>query len=171
MIDRANLPELAISVRQPWAWAIVQGHKPLENRSRGAIKFMVPLTGQRAIHASKGMTREEYEEGRDFILSRGIMCPAPADLLRGGIIGAVEVVREIAKSDSPWFFGPRALVLQNPQPCEFIPSVGALGYFKWKPADSSIVPKPARWMLPQPEASPPKPKHGERLPDLFEKVA
>jgi hypothetical protein len=41
MID---LPRLAISVRQPWAWAIIHGGKPLENRTAGAIKFMVPLT-------------------------------------------------------------------------------------------------------------------------------
>nr|WP_246432860.1 hypothetical protein [Rhodopseudomonas rhenobacensis] len=136
-----------MSVRQPWAWAIAAGFKPLENRSAAMIKHLHPLKGRRAIHASKGMTRDYYEQARAFMASISIECPAPADLLRGGIIGSVDVVDVVSKSGSPWFFGPRALVLQNAQPCDFIPSVGALGYFEWRPADPSIVPPPARWML------------------------
>jgi hypothetical protein len=96
------------------------------------------------------MTRDEYESGRDFINEQGLVCPAPAELLRGGIIGSVTVTSGVTRdSSSPWFFGPRALVLEDPQPCDFIPSVGALGYFEWKPADASIVPPPARWMHPR----------------------
>ena len=49
---------------------------------------------------------------------------------------------------SRWYFGPRALMLANATPCDFIPAVGALGYFKWQRAAPSIVPPPARWMLP-----------------------
>ena len=48
-----DLPQLALSVRQPWAWAIIHGGKPLENRSQGAIDYMRPLRGRRAIHAAK----------------------------------------------------------------------------------------------------------------------
>lgn len=144
-----DLPELAISVRQPWAWALIHAGKTHENRSAGAIKWMVPLIGRRAIHASKGMTREEYEDARDFMASEcGIACPAPADLLRGGIIGTVTIAGVVEDSESPWFFGPCGLVIEDPQPCDFVPAVGALGYFKWQPADASIVPPPARWMLP-----------------------
>ena len=43
-----------LSVRQPWAWLIVHGHKPLENRS-WATSYRGPLL----IHAAKGMTRAE----------------------------------------------------------------------------------------------------------------
>lgn len=150
------LPDLALSVRQPWAWAIIHGGKPLENRSAKSVSFMVPLRGRRAIHAAKGMTREEYDEARTFMAGLGIACPAPAQLLRGGIIGSVDVVGAVRQSDSPWFFGPCALALQNPQACPFVPAVGALGYFRWTPADPSIVPPPARWMgAPEP------------VPDLF----
>ena len=118
-----NLPPLALSVRQPWAWAIIHAGKSIENRSAGMIRHLNPVLGPRAIHAAKGMTREEYEHARDFI---GVECPAPAKLLRGGIIGSVDVVGVVKQSDSPWFFGPRGLVLRAPKPCEFIPAVGAL---------------------------------------------
>jgi len=144
-----QLPELAISVRQPWAWALIFAGKGHENRSAKAISFMRPLIGRRAIHAAKGMTREEYKKGRDFIQSLGIACPPPADLLRGGVIGSVEVTGATKLAASPWFTGPWALICTNPKPCDFIPAVGQLGYFKWKRADDSIVPEPAKWMLPE----------------------
>lgn len=147
-IEDVLLPELAISVRQPWAWAIIYAGKDNENRSAAAIRFMQPTLGRRAIHAAKGMTRDEYEHARDFMASIGVRCPAPDQLLRGGIIGTVEVVDVVAKSASPWFFGPRGLVLKNPVPTEFISAVGMLGYFRWKPADPPLKIEPARWMLP-----------------------
>jgi hypothetical protein len=145
-----DLPTIAISVRQPWAWAIIHAGKDVENRSARALSFMRPLTGRRAIHASKGLTREEYEEGRDFMAGLGITCPAPAELKRGGIIGSVNVVGQTSWSPSRWFFGPRALRLTEPEACEFIPAIGELGFFRWKPADASIVPPAARWMVAQP---------------------
>lgn len=141
-----DLPEIAISVRQPWAWAIIHGGKPLENRSAKAISFMVPLRGRRAVHSSKGLTREEYESAAEFMAGLGITVPPAIELKRGGVIGSINVTGAISESASPWFFGPRALVLEDPQPCDFIPAVGQLGYFRWKPADPSIVPAPARWM-------------------------
>jgi hypothetical protein len=147
-IATLDIPALALSVRQPWAWAIIHGGKLLENRSKAAVKYMRPLTGQRAIHASKGMTRAEYDDGREFMRSLGIDCPAPANLLRGGIIGVVEVIGSVTESESPWFFGPCALVLDNPRPCNFVRADGALGYFRWSRTDSE-PPKPARWMLPK----------------------
>lgn len=144
----AAFPILAISVRQPWAWAIIYAGKPIENRSRGAVMHMIPQLGARAIHAAKGMTRDEYNEGREFMASLGITCPEPAELKRGGIIGRVDVVSVVSQSASPWFNGPRGLVLENAAPCDFIPSVGDRGYFAWTRADASIVPPPAKWMLP-----------------------
>ncbi|MBI1202591.1 MAG: hypothetical protein GC182_08785 [Rhodopseudomonas sp.] len=155
-----NLPDIAISVRQPWAWALIFAGKDMENRSHGAIRMMTrmaPLIGRKAIHASKGMTRDEYESARDFMASIGIQVPHPGHLARGGIIGSVEIVGTVKASDKPqsdWFFGPGALVCANPEHCRFIPSVGALGLFKWTEADLSIVPTPARWMLPVEAPSP-----------------
>ncbi|MCW2315275.1 hypothetical protein M2322_000809 [Rhodoblastus acidophilus] len=159
-----DLPALALSIRQPWAWAIIAGHKPVENRSQGAVRFMEAVQSLRAgdwvaVHAAKGMTRDEYMEGADFMWSRGIVCPEPAELLRGGIIGSVRTVGVASNCEqcpSLWFFGPRGILLERATPCDFIPAVGALGLFKWKPAGPEIVPKPAKWMLPDdtPSAAP-----------------
>ena len=41
-------PMVALSVRQPWAWALVTGRKPLENRS-----WMTLYRGRVWIHAAK----------------------------------------------------------------------------------------------------------------------
>lgn len=143
-----DLPQLALSVRQPWAWAIIHAGKDIENRSWQAVNHGLKRRGRIAVHASKGMTREEYEHASRFMRTLCIECPPAIELLRGGVIGAVEVADVVTSSDSPWFFGPRGLVLRDAQPCAFIPSVGALGYFSWQPADQSVVPSPARWMLP-----------------------
>jgi len=144
-----NLPPLALSVRQPWAWAIIHADKDIENRSWQAVNHGLRQRGRIAIHAAKGMTRVEYDKARAFIDSRGYFCPDPHALFRGGIIGSVEVVDVVNKSGSPWFFGPRGLVLSEPRCCAFVPAVGALGYFRWQRGDTSIVPQPAAWMLPK----------------------
>lgn len=159
-----QLPDIALSVRQPWAWAIVHAGKDIENRTEFSVRMMAkmaPLVGRRAIHASKGMTRDEYESTAEFMADLGVTCPSPDKLLRGGVIGSVDVTGVVKKSTSRWFFGPRGLELANPAPCDFIPSVGALGLFRWKPADPSIVPPPARWMLPKAEPV------ADRTADLF----
>jgi hypothetical protein len=149
-----TLPILALSVRQPWAWAIIHAGKDMENRSWQAIKNLgQDVKGPRAIHASQGMTREEYEQAADFMRTLRVYVPPPADLLRGGIIGSVDVIGTVRESTSPWFFGPRALVLRDPRACEFIPAIGHLGYFPWAPCSPEIVPPPARWMLPKAQAA------------------
>ena len=43
----------AISIRQPWAWAVIHGGKDVENRSETAARAYRPAVGQRVfIHAS-----------------------------------------------------------------------------------------------------------------------
>lgn len=144
----ADLPRIALSVRQPWAFAIIHAGKDVENRSWQAVNHGLKRRGRIAIHAAKGMTRDEYESAAAFMDRIGVTCPPPAELPRGCIIGSVEVVDVVKESPSRWFFGPRGLVLRDPQPCPPIPAVGALGYFEWKEADPSIMPEPARWMRP-----------------------
>lgn len=144
-----GLPRDALSVRQPWAWAIIHAGKDIENRSWQAVNHGLAKRGRIAIHAAKGMTREEYVDAAEFMLKDlRIEYPPARELLRGGIIGSVEVVNVVTEHDSPWFFGPRGLVLADPEPCPFIPCIGMLGYFAWQPADVSVVPAAARWMLP-----------------------
>lgn len=157
------IPKIALSVRQPWAWAIIHAGKDIENRSWQAVNHGLRRRGRIAIHAARGMTRDEYEDAKEFMSLLGVTAPPPGDLLRGGIIGSVEVVDVVTRHDSFWFTGPRGLVLRNPEPCALIPAKGALGYFKWARGGDKDVPPPALWMLP------PKPtaldKRADALPD------
>ena len=153
-----SLPVVALSIRQPWAWAIVYARKDRENRSRESIRLgnMRSVVGQRiAIHAAKGMTRDEYEHAAAFIRTLAGDCPAPHELERGGIIGTALVTGLITKSveaeatPSAWFFGPGALVLAAPEPAPFVGSTGKLGIFQWQP-NGQGPDAAARWMLPAP---------------------
>lgn len=141
----ASLPDTALSVRQPWAWAIVAGHKPIENRSEGSIRAGRMTCRRIAIHAATGLRQDEYDWAVWRLNKHGVTdCPRPDALPRGAIIGAVDVVDIISESDSDWFGGQRGLVLARPQACDPIPAVGALGYFRWN-ASGSLA-EPAPWM-------------------------
>lgn len=144
-----DLPTLALSVRQPWAWAIIHAGKDVENRSWQAVNHGLRIRGRIAVHAAAGMTREEYVNAAAFMDEIGVSCPPAIELQRGGIIGSVEVIDVVISSSSPWFFGPRGLVLRDPEPCEFRGVKGALGYFDWRQSLTDEVPEPARWMKPK----------------------
>lgn len=144
-----TLPEWALSIRQPWAAAVIHLGKPLENRTWRRPNPGLEFRGRVAIHASRGLTRYEYEDAAEFMAKLGATCPAAIDLKRGGIIGSVTVVDVVKSHPSPWFFGPIALVLRDPEPCEFVPAMGELGFFRWKPSEEGSYVEPARWMLPK----------------------
>ena len=139
-----DLPPIALSVRQPWAWAIVAGYKKIENRSAGSIAAGGMDCRRIAIHAATGLKEEEFRWGHWRLERHGVRCPHPSELPRGAIIGAVEVVDIISESDSEWFGGQMGLVLENATACTPIPCPGALGYFEWNAAGQ--LAKPARWM-------------------------
>lgn len=123
-----DLPRLALSIRQPWAYAIVHLGKPVENRTWKTLE-----REQICIHAAKGMTRAQYWQAWDFIAGDLDLCmPEQASLPRGGIVGTAEIVDCVTSHSSPWFFGPFGIVLANVQPVEFIPVKGALGFFDWR---------------------------------------
>lgn len=115
----------AISIRQPWAWAILHVGKDIENRT-----WRTPYRGPVLIHAAKGMTREEYLDAAQMIDMVGLdKTPSLEDLLRGGIVGEARIVDCVATHDSPWFFGPYGFVLADVKPLPFRPVRGALGFF------------------------------------------
>jgi len=89
----------AITIRQPWAWAIFHAGKDVENRSWKTV-----LRERVAIHAGAGMTRAEYEDGCKSILKRKpkLKIPAYEELVRGAIVGTVEIVDCVEKSNSSW---------------------------------------------------------------------
>lgn len=140
------IPRLALSVRQPWAWAIIHAGKDIENRSWQAANRL-GFRGRIAVHAAKGMTRAEYDNASEFMRSIGVICPEPADLLRGGMIGSVEIVDIVRESNSPWFMGPRGIVLQGAEVWSFLPAIGALGFFEWCQDPDGQVAPPAKWMF------------------------
>jgi hypothetical protein len=122
----------ALSIRQPWAWAIVHEGKDFENRS-----WPTRYRGPVLIHAAKGMTLAEWDEAMDFIDQTFPLEPTERlarrarahHCSRGGIIGQAEIVDCVTGSDSPWFFGRYGIVLRNVQPLPFQPCRGALGFF------------------------------------------
>lgn len=142
-----ELPFVALSVRQPWAHALVMGWKPVENRSWRVITGTRRHVGPFCIHASKGMTRDEYEDAAAFFDDMGFQCPPAAELLRGGIVGVAVSQGIVKQHDSPWFFGPKGIVVADAQPVEFVPAAGQLDFFRWKPGGTGEA--PAKWMLKQ----------------------
>lgn len=130
-----NLPKLALSIRQPWAYCIINLGKDIENRD-WYTKFRGPV----CIHAAKGMTRDEYEDclatvhaiSRTHPFTPGAVFPDLKELARGGIVGTAEIIACVEHSNSPWFFGRYGFVLANVKPVDFIPVKGALGFFDWR---------------------------------------
>ncbi len=130
-----NLPKLALSIRQPWAWAICHAGKDIENRD-WSTRFRGPV----AIHAAKGMTRDEYEDfthavhtiSRIHSFPECMTVPSAKELQRGGIIGTAEIVDCVRHSYSPWYFGRWGFVLANARAIPFIPVRGQLGFFEWR---------------------------------------
>jgi len=135
-----NLPPDALSIMQPWAWLIVNGHKDVENRDwkpwNPGLKFRGPV----CIHAGKKVDEEAFEDLLEGLnptqyndLPKTVRnIPYRKDLETGGIVGVAEIVDVVTKSESDWFCGPYGLVIANARPIEFIPCKGALGFFKWE---------------------------------------
>lgn len=138
-----DLPQLALSIRQPWAFCIASLGKDIENRD-----WKTTLRGPICIHAAKGMTRDEYEDCLATVhhvslthpFPSGQVMPAFDELQRGGIVGTAEIIDCVSHSDSPWFVGRYGLVLANAKPVDFIPVKGQLGFFEWR---KNIVGAPA----------------------------
>ena len=125
-----DLPGLALSVRQPWPWAMQHAGKDIENRD-----WRTTRRGRVAIHAGKGMSLREYRDCMELIREvkgEGFDLPGMDELQRGGIVGTVEIVDCVTRSESPWFFGAFGFVLRDFHPIPFIPCRGELGFFKWR---------------------------------------
>lgn len=123
----------ALTVRQPWAWAIGIGVKPLENRSR-RFHHRGPLLIHAGLHEETGMVDHVLEliadeTGTAVSLLRNAYRQQAA---RGTIIGAVTVTDCVTAHPSRWFAGPHALVLERPQRAyRPVPCRGQLGL--WQP--------------------------------------
>lgn len=134
---------LALSIRQPWAWLILNAGKDVENRT-----WPTRFRGKVLIHAAKGMTLEEWEIAHEFYASFNDLgaqqMPRFTDprLSRGGIVGEVEIVDCIPArfAQSDWAEGPFCFLLRNPRPLPFTPCRGALGFWSCGPKAVEVMP-------------------------------
>lgn len=123
-------PITALTVHQPWAWAIVAGHKPVENRG-----WRTKHRGWLAIHAALH-DAARFSQGVGFVRGQGI--EPPAELPCQAVIGLAHVagVVRFAECGGPWAVGPWCWVLdaviQFRKP---VPASGRPGLWAWSPPE------------------------------------
>ena len=135
--ERGLSGPLILSIRQPWAWLIVNGWKDIENRD-----WPTNVRDRILIHAGKSMTRDEYDDACDFarpLLPEWVQIPAYEALERGGIVGEACVVDCVDGSPSRWFVGRYGFVLAGQRSLPFRPMRGQLVFFR----ESMPLPPPA----------------------------
>lgn len=117
----------ALSVQQPWAWALLAGIKPVENRT-----WSTSFRGTVAIHAAKGTKWDA--DGRAHIAS--LRFEVPKELPRGVLLGTVEIVDCLPACEARRRFGDAwvgdgwCFVIENPRPFpQPVPCKGRLGFF------------------------------------------
>jgi len=117
-----------LSLRQPWAWLVVDGVKTVENR-KWKTKFKLPLPF--LIHAALAMTPEEFDFAEKWC---GLSLPPdPAFYIRGGIIGAAlitEIVPPGSTDGGIWHMKEQyGYKLEGIMALPFRPLRGALNFF------------------------------------------
>jgi hypothetical protein len=123
-----------ISVLQPYAWLIVHGIKPVENRT-----WSTKFRGRILIHAGKRLSKSDHELYRRM-WERHLKTPYPAiEEMTGGIIGEAVVTDCVTEHPSEYFFGPFGFVMAQPKAYQkLIPYRGQLSIFG---VPSSVLPQ------------------------------
>lgn len=87
-INAGIWPTRALSLIQPWAWAVIHAGKDVENRV-----WWSTIRGPFWIASSATTTRRYYEQAREIIESvSGQKVPPMADLEYGAVIGRATIV-------------------------------------------------------------------------------
>ena len=97
----------AITVQQPLAWAIITGRKRIENRTRRSA-----ARGRIAVHSSQ-RRHPRWRSLLAMLTSRERKSCQESPL--GCIIGTVEIVDCVDRSDDPTFSGDVGFVLAKPR--------------------------------------------------------
>lgn len=115
---------LALTLIQPWAWAICHAGKRIENRD---WKPAARVLGQRiAIHAGK------KRDDQGLILSQGIAPPRELPLM--AVVATALLADVVSVSEDRWFAGPWGWVLADVRVlAEPVPCKGALGLWRLPP--------------------------------------
>lgn len=121
---------LALTLKQPWATLIFVG-KDVENRS-----WPTSVRGHIAITASRNIDINEIYSACEFMqswipkFSTRIFSKEAYGYDTGVVLGTVEIVDCVTKSDSPWFQGKYGFVLRDPRKLKVpIPVKGAQGFW------------------------------------------
>jgi hypothetical protein len=117
----------ALSIRQPWAWLIVNGFKDVENRN-----WPSHFRGRMLIHAAKTLDRDAAEDlwaGIHPVIGGAWPLPVPRDFQLGGVVGEAEMVGCVSEHTSDWFTGPFGFLLRKARTLPFQPCRGQLGFF------------------------------------------
>ena len=144
----------ALSIKQPWAWLIVNGYKDVENRT-WALPRSFELPQRIYVHAGQTWDRDAYPA-----VSRAIEATGDTEVFAlgwdgmrmalrrgkffGAIVGEVTITDllspcapnglEDEQADSPWYEGDYGFVLSNHVAYdEPIPCKGRLGF--WTPRE------------------------------------
>lgn len=83
----------ALTLKQPWAWAVIQGYKDVENRS-----WSTSHRGLLLIHAGKQLDAAGFE----FIWKLGLHRALPMDLPLGRLVGSVQLQDVVGGYASKW---------------------------------------------------------------------
>lgn len=110
----------ALTIRQPFALLIVDGIKPVENRT-WSTNYRGPLL----IHAAS----KPHDIPIRMIEARHRINIDQSRLKFSGIIGCVELVDVVTEHPSAWFDGPFGFVLSEPRILKFRPMRGFQGFF------------------------------------------
>jgi hypothetical protein len=158
-----NNSPLALSVRQPWAWALVKGIKPLENRGEGLAHYARRLVGQHiGIHASKQYDDQDGIHAFQSILREPQVAaeiekfhgPGPVTLRMmplGSIVGVGRLARVVIGEDERlsgrelrWWAGPCGLIFDEVREIEPVPCKGRLGFWSMPEDVTALVRQ--RWV-------------------------
>lgn len=106
----------ALTIHAPWAWAIVHGHKRVENRT-----WRTSHRGPLAIHA--GLSDASDGAAAALFRELGIKPPPDWSALRGRVLGVVELIDVVdgarpllldpAETFGPWWSGPVGWVIDD----------------------------------------------------------
>lgn len=112
---------IALSIQQPWAWLIVHGYKPIENRT-----WATKVHGRVLIHAGLKVDRVVWSRLKYYVPE----LPTIANLECGGIVGEATLTNCVTEHSSLWFEGPFGFVFIDPRPLPFMACKGRLGFFE-----------------------------------------
>jgi hypothetical protein len=110
----------ALSIQQPWAYAILHLGKDIENRD-----WRTSHRGEFLIHTGRVLDHYGVRHIREDL---GLPLPERFDL--GGIVGRAVLRHCVRAHESKWFCGEFGFVLQGVRALPFMALPGKLGFFQ-----------------------------------------